>query len=224
MNDRSTILIVDDDARNRRLLELLLSQEGYRTVVAANGAEALALVAAESIDLVVLDVRMPEMDGYQVAKAIKGDPSTHNIPIIMMTAHMDRESRLAGLEAGVEEFLTVPIDRAELWLRARNLVRLKKYADLLENQALALERKVQERSADLQRFRLAMDATADALYLVNRSTMRLDEFNATAENLFGYSREELLSMGPHDLGGPSRPAMSRSKISSSSGLDGPPRS
>ncbi len=199
MSRRATILIVDDEPRNRRLLELLLQPEGYVTVMAADGKAALAAVADHSIDLILLDIRMPSMNGYEVASILKADALTKAIPIIMVTAQVDRETRLAALDAGVEEFLSKPVDRAELWLRVRNLLRLKEYGDLLADYGTVLEQRVAERSADLQRFRLAMDSTADAIFLTSRSSMRFVEVNATASRMLGYTREELLGVGPQVL-------------------------
>jgi PAS domain S-box-containing protein len=203
------ILIVDDELPNRRLLEALLQAEGYSTISATNGEEALASVARYAPDLVLLDIMMPGMDGYQVAKILKTNPASTNIPIIMVTAQIDRGARLAGLNAGAEEFLTKPVDRAELWLRVRNLLRLKAYGDLLHNQGAILERQVQERTADLQRFRTAMDATGDAIFLVNRTTMRYVEVNATATRMLGYTRDELLRMGPEQVASVSREQLER---------------
>jgi signal transduction histidine kinase len=121
----ATILIVDDEIGNRKLLDMLLQREGYLTLCAANGEQALASVGQCLPDLILLDVMMPGMDGYQVAAILKADPATLNIPIIMVTAQIDRKARLAGLRAGVEDFLTKPFDQVELWLRVRNLLRLK---------------------------------------------------------------------------------------------------
>jgi diguanylate cyclase (GGDEF)-like protein len=149
--DNATILIVDDESHNRKLLETLLQPEGYQTRCAANGDDALASMAELPPDLILLDVMMPGMDGYQVAKCIKANPVTASIPIIMVTANIDRDARLAGLNAGAEEFLTKPIDRAELWYRVRNLLRLKTLNDVLQNQSVLLEDLVQTRTADLHR-------------------------------------------------------------------------
>ena len=118
------VLIVDDERRNRDLMEVMLSAEGYSLLTATNGEEALAAVANEGADLVLLDVMMPGMDGYQVAAGIKANPATAHVPIIMLTALDDRNSRMHGLSAGAEEFLTKPVNRAELCLRVRNLLRL----------------------------------------------------------------------------------------------------
>jgi PAS domain S-box-containing protein len=150
-NTAATILIVDDEIRNRELLERLLQPEGYITLSAANAEEALASIADRVPDLILLDVIMPGMDGCQLAVKLKANPASANIPIIMVTAQVDRKARLAALNAGAEEFLTKPVDRAELSLRVRNLLRLKILRDLLLNQNLTLERRVAERSIELER-------------------------------------------------------------------------
>jgi diguanylate cyclase (GGDEF)-like protein/PAS domain S-box-containing protein len=201
MKRMATILIVDDQEANRRLLEVLLKPEGYLTITAADGHEALEAVADNSVDLILLDVMMPNMDGYQLASILKADTNTKSIPIIMVTAQVDRETRLAALETGVEEFLTKPVDRAELWLRVRNLLRLKEYGDLLADYSVVLEQRVAERTAHLHRFRMAMDSAADAIFLTDRTTMTILEVNATASQLLGYSRDELLGSYPHEIYG-----------------------
>lgn len=197
----ATILIVDDELPNRRVLEALLKPEGYTTRSVDSGEGALLAIAEHPPDLILLDVMMPGMDGLHVAKKLKAHPASASIPIIMVTALSDRAARLAGLDAGAEEFLTKPIDRAELWLRVRNLLRLKAFGDFLKNHSAILEEQVQARTADLLRFRLAMDATADAITLVNRTTMRFVEVNATACTMLGYSREEFFQLRPDQLGG-----------------------
>lgn len=196
----ATILIVDDEPQNRKLLEALLHPEGYRTQVAADGEQALASVASDPPDLILLDVMMPDMDGYQVAATLKANPATASIPIVMVTALIDRDARLAGLTAGAEDFLTKPVDRAELWLRVRNLLRLKALGDFLQSHSSILEQQVQARTSDLQLFRSAMDAAAEGIFLVNRRTMRFVEINATACDMLGYTREELFCLGPEGLG------------------------
>jgi diguanylate cyclase (GGDEF)-like protein len=147
----ATILIVDDEIQNRKLLETLLRPEGYLTRSAATGEEALASIAQRAPDLILLDILMPGMDGYQVASRLKASPVTSDIPIIMVTAKDDHSARLAGLDAGAEEFLTKPVDRTELWLRVRNLLRLKALGDFLKNHGSNLEQQVQARTAELQR-------------------------------------------------------------------------
>lgn len=132
------ILIVDDQRRNAELLKVMLAPEGYLLLTAASGEEALCLLAEQQPDLILLDVMMPGMDGYQVAGKIKGNPATNNIPVIMLTALDDRNARMLGLNAGAEDFLTKPVDRAELCVRVRNLLRLKAYGDKLRMAHAAL--------------------------------------------------------------------------------------
>ncbi|HYW56614.1 MAG TPA: response regulator [Polaromonas sp.] len=146
-----TVLIVDDEPQNCRLLEALLHNEGYHTISADSGADAIRLVAIQAPDLILLDVMMPSMDGYQVAAQLKADPASSSIPIIMLTALEDRQARLQSLKAGVEEFLSKPVDQSELRLRARNLLRLKEYSDFLRDHNLLLEEQVMARTAELRK-------------------------------------------------------------------------
>lgn len=146
---KATILIVDDEPKNRSLLEVLLKPEGYLTVTANSGDEALAMVAEKPPDLILLDVMMPGMDGYDVAAKLKANPATRNVPVIMLSALDDRGSKLAGLSAGAEDFLTKPIDRAELWVRVRNLLRLKEYSDFLAEHNQLLEQAVRGRNEEI---------------------------------------------------------------------------
>jgi diguanylate cyclase (GGDEF)-like protein/PAS domain S-box-containing protein len=194
-----TVLIVDDDAKNRRLLAVLLHPQGYETASAASGAEALSKVAGSPPDLILLDLSMPGIDGYQVASILKKNPATANIPIIMLTGEEEIDARRAGLEAGAEEFLTKPVDRTELRLRVANLLRLKEL-EKIEEHCFTLEQQVKARSADLQRFRMAMNATADAIMLISRDSQRFVEVNNTSCKMLGYSRAEMLTLGPVALG------------------------
>ena len=120
----TTILIVDDQADNRDMLSALLSQEGYRTLTAAGGMEAMDSIANDTPQLILLDVSMPDMDGYAVASLLKADPKTSHIPIVFVTAHAGRGARVVGLNAGAEDYLTKPVDAPELLLKVRNLLRL----------------------------------------------------------------------------------------------------
>lgn len=167
--ESASILIVDDEARNIRLLEALLHPEGYLTRSAMNGDDALASIARQAPDLILLDIMMPGMTGYQVAAKLKADPATANIPIIMVTALTDRSARLEGLNAGVEEFLTKPVDRAELWVRVRNLLRLKEYNDFLANHNRILDEQVKQRTAQLE------EAYRDTVFTLVRAAEHRDE-------------------------------------------------
>jgi PAS domain S-box-containing protein len=198
-NPAATILIVDDQAFDRKLLETLLTGEGYRTASSDGGDDLAGLITATSPDLILVDFQMPGVGGCQIVWTLKTDPATAQVPIIMVTGHDDAQARLAGLLAGAEEFLTKPIDRSELVLRVRNLLRLKAHTDLAENQTAVLEETVRARTADLHRFRMALDTTGDGIFLVNRATMRFVDSNSTARVLLGYTREELLGIGPAQI-------------------------
>ncbi|MDB5875149.1 MAG: domain S-box protein [Ramlibacter sp.] len=175
----ATILIVDDEIQNRKLLETLLRPEGYITKSAANGEEALTAIAQQLPDLILLDIMMPGIDGYQLASILKAAPATSRIPIIMITALVDRDARLAALKAGAEEFLTKPVDRAELWLRVRNLLRLKAYGDL-QNHSSQLEQQVQARTEEI------MSLNAGLEERVRQRTAQLRTANKELE-AFSYS-------------------------------------
>ncbi len=143
------ILIVDDERHNRQLLEVMLAPEGYLLHLAESGEEAMACVAEQPPDLILLDIMMPGMDGYEVMSKLKADSATKNIPVIMVTALDDRNARMRGLSTGAEDFLSKPVDRAELCARVRNLLRLKAYGDYYDKYSQLLEGEVGSRTADL---------------------------------------------------------------------------
>jgi len=123
--ESATILVIDDERESRAQLVQLLASEGYRTTTADNGMKAIAEIFSRPPDLILLDVTMPGMDGFEVASKLKATPATANIPIIMVTAHVGRGARVVALGSGAEEYLTKPVDPAELSLRVRNLLRLR---------------------------------------------------------------------------------------------------
>ena len=119
---RARVLIVDDERLNIQLLEVMLEPEGYQLVTAGSGEAALEAVAHHPPDLVLLDIMMPGMTGYQVATRIKADPATRHIPIVMLSALDDRNSKAHGLSAGADAFLTKPVNRAALCERVKELL------------------------------------------------------------------------------------------------------
>jgi CheY-like chemotaxis protein len=120
---RHRVLIVDDERPNRELLEIMLGPDHFDVQPAASGEEALAAVARQPPDIVLLDVMMPGMNGYEVTAAIRGAPSTRHIPIILITGCDDHESRVRGQAAGADEFLSRPVDRAALCDHVTTLLR-----------------------------------------------------------------------------------------------------
>jgi len=125
------ILVVDDLEANIRLLEARLSAEYYEVLTARDGPTGIAMAAAETPDIILLDVMMPGMDGFTVCRKLKDDPATRHIPVVLVTALDGRSDRVAGLEAGADDFLTKPIDDVMLFARVRSLTRLKAVMDEL---------------------------------------------------------------------------------------------
>jgi DNA-binding NarL/FixJ family response regulator len=117
------LLIVDDEAKLLRAVAVTLREEGYEVTTARSGAEALVSVSASVPDLIVSDIRMPGMDGYQLARALRSNPRTELIPVIFLTAKGERKDRLAGIRAGVDAYLTKPFDPEELLAVVSNLLR-----------------------------------------------------------------------------------------------------
>ncbi len=143
------VLIVDDDESMRALLQRHMELEGYRVSTAEHGLRAVVAAEAELPDIVLLDAQMPAMDGFQVAEALKSSERTRTIPIIMVTVLGDNRSRMRALEAGVQEFLTKPVNRSELSLRVKNVLLLKEYNNFLTDRNRTLEQQVQERSREV---------------------------------------------------------------------------
>jgi len=133
----STILVVDDTAQNRRLMEAVLAPLGHAVSSVGSGREALDAVAAEPPDLVLLDVVMPEMNGYEVCRALRSNPQTRMVPIIMLTSSGDQD-KVSAIEAGADDFIARPFDPHELLARVRSLLRIKEYHDTIQAQAALL--------------------------------------------------------------------------------------
>jgi len=185
------ILIVDDDRANRQVLEIMLATEGCVLQTAASGEEALAIVVQDPPDLILLDVMMPGMDGYQVARQIRSNAATKNIAIIMVTALNDRAARMLGLNAGAEEFLSKPVDRAELCLRVRNLLRLKAYGDYFGKYSQVLEGRVESRTAELTesvaRFRQLAETIREVFFLIDPKMTEIYYVSPAYEDIFSRS-------------------------------------
>ena len=130
------VLVVDDLPANAKLLEARLTAEYFDVVTATSGAEALAICERAQCDIVLLDVMMPEMDGFEVCRRLKAGPKTHHIPVVMVTALDQPSDRVRGLEAGADDFLTKPVSDIALVARVRSLTRLKLVTDELRMRAL----------------------------------------------------------------------------------------
>ena len=145
------VLVVDDEPLNCLLLEAMLAPEGYEVVTVADGESALARVASEPVDLVLLDLSMPGIDGVETCRRIRETPGGELIPVVIVTAHGDREARIRAKAAGADDFLGKPIDEAELLVRVQNLLRVKAMHDLRARRQEALTQELAERSEQLLR-------------------------------------------------------------------------
>jgi putative two-component system response regulator len=127
-----TVLVADDQASNRELLEELLTTQGFKVITVPDGALALKELARTQVDLVLLDVMMPHLNGFDACEKIKSNPETYLIPVVLITALSDKQDRIKGIKAGADDFLTRPVERAELLARVGSLLKLKHRTDELE--------------------------------------------------------------------------------------------
>jgi cyclic di-GMP phosphodiesterase len=129
----SSVLVVDDLEANGRLMERLLSRDGYRLRIAHDGQAALDAIAEDHPDVVLMDVLMPRLDGFEACRRIKDNPATRLIPVVLVTALADTNSRIKGLEVGADDFISKPFSEPELRARVRSLLRIKHYTDELDS-------------------------------------------------------------------------------------------
>lgn len=182
---RAKILVVDDEEMNINLLEAYLMHD-YDLIPAYTGAEALEIVKEKKPDLVLLDVMMPDMNGYAICHKLKSSPETQFIPIVMVTALSGREDRIQGISAGADDFLTKPLDRLELKIRVSSLLRIKHLHDSL------IEEKKQLRKANEYLHNL-MKASPIATLTID-SDQNILTLNLSAIQLLGYSMDELIGL------------------------------
>ncbi|MFN8596341.1 MAG: response regulator [Anaerolineae bacterium] len=171
MTHNERILVVDDLPAGRAALEGLLFDQGYELVMAENGHQALQLARTSTPDVVLLDVMMPDMDGYEVCQQLRCDERTAQIPILMLTALDDRAAKLRGLEVGADDFISKPFDRIELRTRVRTITRLNRYRRLLDEQA---------------QFQWVIEQAADGYVIVDASD-RIVYANAQARAMLNLS-------------------------------------
>src|SRR5688572_13664655 len=151
MNAPPRILVVDDTPSNVKLLGDVLQARGYSVLTAVNGVEALARTEHDAPDLVLLDVMMPGMSGYDVCRKIRANPATATLPVVMVTALDPTQERVKGIEAGADDFLTKPINQPEILARVRSLLRIKALHDQLTDLNRHLEARVAEQVSQLER-------------------------------------------------------------------------
>jgi putative two-component system response regulator len=216
MKDKTAILIVDDQPQNIELLEAYLAPQGYKIVKAANGEEALRKLSDNRIDLILLDVMMPGMDGFEVTRKVRQNATHRLLPIILVTALRETEDRVKGIEAGCDDFISKPVDKMELLARVRSLLKVKAYNDLLNNYRKELKSEVTKRTEELKRALEKIKAAS--LETIYRLTMaseykdtdtgahikRMSRYSAAVARRMGLTEETvatILYAAPmHDLG------------------------
>lgn len=144
-NKPSRVLAIDDETRNLRLMDALLTPLGYKVDMAHNSDEAFERVSENVPDVILLDVMMPGMNGFEVCKKFKSDVSTAQVPILMITSLSDRDNRLKGIKAGANDFLAKPIDKEDLIFRVKNALYTKRLFDLVERHYRELKKDEQRK-------------------------------------------------------------------------------
>jgi diguanylate cyclase (GGDEF)-like protein/PAS domain S-box-containing protein len=210
LNDirRARILVVDDEPVNVQLLEYLLKTTGYENVTSTNDPrQVVSLHLKHRFDLIILDLHMPGMDGFDVMEALKPLESDSWLPVLVVTAEPDK--KLAALEAGARDFIGKPFDTVEVMTRIRNLLEVRLLHRESQDYGVQLEREVRERTAELARFRGAMDATPDAIFLIDTASMAIVDVSDGACRMLGFSREALMRIDPVALGLATRELLER---------------
>lgn len=189
MNASAKILIAEDDPTAQKLLSVILKSPSYELIFANNGFEAFALAKVHEPDLVLSDVMMPEMTGYELCQVLRNHPQYSDIPIVLLTTLSDKESRLKGIEAGADDFISKPYDMDELRARVRGILRLNRFRKLLqEREASQMREKRDERRIREQANLL--NQTHDAVVQLDAEE-NIRFWNSGAERLYGWTAEEI---------------------------------
>jgi len=176
MNNISTILLVDDRSQNLDLLEAFLAPEGYRIITAVNGEDALQRLSESAIDLIISDVMMPVLDGFELTLRIRQDTVYNLVPIILVTALRDSKDKIRGIESGCDDFISRPIDRLELLARVRSLLKVQAYNSLLTDYRKNLETEVLARTEELkQAVKKTKAASLETIYRLSMAAEYRDE-------------------------------------------------
>ena len=216
MKDKPKIMVVDDDERNLSLLEALLVPMGYQVFFARDGQEAIEKASQVSPDVILLDVMMPRMDGFEAAKRLKQGKETQIIPIVMVTSLREVEDRVKSLEAGADDFLSKPVEKTELRARVNSLLKVKAYNDHMRAYQEELEAEVAKRTEELRRaFDKIKAASLDTIYRLARAAefkdedtgahiQRVSHFAAVVARQMGlgneYAESILYATPMHDVG------------------------
>jgi len=221
----SKILIVDDEPLIIELLEAYLVPQGYEIVKAANGKEALAKLAGNQVDLILLDVMMPGIDGFEVTRRVRQDEKNRLLPIILLTALQGPKDRVKGIEAGCDDFISKPFDEMGLLARVRSLLKVKAYNDLMSNYQKKMESEVTGRTEELKhalgnlqqeindrkraeekltvsetRYRRLFESAKNGIIVLDSETGKIVDVNQFLVDMLGYSREKFIEKAIWEIG------------------------
>ena len=216
MKEKYVVLVVDDLPQNVKLLEAYLIPQGYEIVRAANGEEALAKLTKSQIDLILLDVMMPDIDGFEVTRRVRQNDKYRLLPIILVTALGETKDRVKGIEAGCDDFISKPVDKTELLARVKSLLMVKDYNDLMSNYQKELESEVDKRTEELKQASDKLKtASLDTIYRLSIASdykdgdtgahiKRMSRYCAAVDRRMGLDEKtisDILYAAPmHDLG------------------------
>lgn len=180
MEKRAVILVVDDEELNRRLMEAMLLSMGYEVLSARDGVEALQAAQDHPVDVILLDIMMPRMNGFEAARQLKEMEKTSHIPIVMVTALSEVNDRVKALQSGADDFLTKPVDQTELKARVHSLLQVKAYHDHMREDKKLLEEEVARKTEELRKaFEVIKSSSLDTIYRLSRAAEYRDEDTGT---------------------------------------------
>ncbi|MGW8285405.1 MAG: HD domain-containing phosphohydrolase [Candidatus Deferrimicrobiaceae bacterium] len=203
------VLIVDDQAEVVDVMGAILTHQGFVVESASDGLEGLARAIEGSPDIILLDISMPNMDGFETCRRLKNGSGTLGIPVVMFTSQADRDSRITALQAGANDFLGKPVDSTELVVRVNNLLKVKQYQDVLEDHSRILERQVEERTKKLrealidtvQRLTLAAEYRDEDTYVHVKRISYYTEVIAKEMDIPSQDADVMFYAAPmHDIG------------------------
>jgi PAS domain S-box-containing protein len=196
---KPVILVVDDQPQNVELLEAYLIPNGYEIIKAANGEEALEKLSVNQIELILLDVMMPGIDGFEVTRRIRADEKIHLLPIILVTSLNKAEDRVKGIEAGCEDFISKPVDKMELLARVQSLLKIKAYNDLMSNYQKELEIAKQSESEAREYCESIINTVREPLIALDQD-LRVVSTSRSFYEFFKVTPEETVGRLIYDLG------------------------
>jgi len=201
MKQKPIILVVDDQPQNLELLEAYLGTESYEIITTDNGKNSLEILSKQQIDLVLLDVMMPEMNGFEVTRRIRQNNLLRLLPIILVTALIQKEYKILGIESGCDDFISKPLDKLEVLARVKSLLKVKAYNDLMQNYRVELEIEVAKRTEELKYANEKIKASSlETIYRLSIASEYKDEdTGAHIKRMSNYSAVIARKMGLDEI-------------------------